>query len=287
MGSLKALMHRTGTGIHHFVHGIGFLLYGVLQKKTSTVSISCYPHQPLPLYTLWNMAQVCGFKLVPYASQGTPARTMLFQDTTIINPDSLPEGASSWINGRCLDIQKSTVANIYTEVTRRDLLVNPKEYHGWIVEKSEQNPAHDGRMFQGPQADHEVIPGRVYERLIDTTTPDDRDVEDLRTVIVGASIPLIYKIRRSIHERFEGYGSRISMASVNEVFSAEEQAEILECAKRIGLDFGEMDILRDRKNGHIYIVDVNKTTVSPPATLPFKERAKALQIVGRAFEAEL
>ena len=42
------------------------------------------------------------------------------------------------------------------------------------------------------------------------------------------------------------------------MFSVEEEKALLDLAARIGLDYGEIDVLRD-VDGEIYVVDVNKT----------------------------
>jgi len=284
MSSFKKLVNRSVAGVRHFVHGVGFLIYGILQSKKNR-TIICYPRTPWPLYTLWNMAQVCGFKLLKHPSQETNSPTILFQDITIVNPESIPKEALTWINGRCLDIQKSTVAKIFTKAVQRDLQVNPMEYMGYMVEKSEKNPAHDGRIIKGPLQSSEEKAGYVYQRLINNLTKNN-EIEDLRTVIVGSKIPLVYRIRRNQNEQFEGYGRCIEVITADEAFSAKEQQELIECAQQIGLDFGEMDVLRDQGDQMIYVVDINKTTVSPPADLCFKNQIAALQKVGEAFEAE-
>ena len=41
-------------------------------------------------------------------------------------------------------------------------------------------------------------------------------------------------------------------------FSVEEERALLDLAARIGLDYGEIDVLRDA-DGQMYAVDVNKT----------------------------
>ncbi len=245
----------------------------------------CYPQTPWPLYTLWNMAQVCGFKLIRYTNQQTNQPTILFRDTTIIDSESMPEEILAWINGRCVDIRKSTVAKIFTKVAQRDLQVNPLEYTGYIVEKSEKNPAHDGRIMRGPLQSSEIKGGYTYQRLINNLT-ENNEAEDLRTVIVGSKIPVVYQIRRNKNEQFEGYGRCIKVMTANEAFSAKEQQELIECARQIGLDFGEMDVLRDQENWMTYVVDINKTTISPPADLCLKDQIAALQKVGQAFEHE-
>lgn len=53
------------------------------------------------------------------------------------------------------------------------------------------------------------------------------------------------------------------------------------------LDFGGLDILRDKQTGRIYIVDVNKTDMGPPFALPLKEKLRAVDIIAKQFQCEL
>ena len=48
------------------------------------------------------------------------------------------------------------------------------------------------------------------------------------------------------------------------------------------LDWGGLDILRD-KDGRIYVVDVNKTDMGPPITLPLGDKLKATGLLADAF----
>ncbi len=267
-------------GIRHALHAIGFALFG--EKNKTGYTINCYPHKPWPTYTLWNMTHVCGFKLTKIHNPQGP--TILFKDSTIIDATTLPPEASKWINGKCLDISKSTVAKIFTEVTHRNLSVDPEKYHGTMVKKSERNASHDGQIIEGPIANPN--PKYVYERLIDNKINNTNEIEDLRVVIVGSQIPLAYKIHRSIHDRFKSFGKNTIMTITNDVLSKKEQEEILAIAKNIYLDFGEMDVLRDKTDHQIYVVDINKTTVSPPADLSYSQRIKALRVIGTAFQEE-
>lgn len=286
MISLKKIFNNVITALRHFFHGVRFFITGTQKKTTENISITCYPHTPLPLYTLWNMAQVCGFSIQSYES-GTDNHqpTILFVDTTQIDISILPPERSTWINGTCLDIQKSTVASIYTEVTGEALTIDPGVYEGSIVEKSEKNPSHDGRIFEGPVKNFSPVAGKTYQKLINNVAADNT-CEDLRTVIVGNTIPLVFRIRRNMQERFEGYASQSSIVNPQDIFSETEQQQLIKIAKRIGLNFGELDVLRDTQTQKIYVVDVNKTTVSPPANFSFQERKQALEVVGQAFKKE-
>lgn len=48
-----------------------------------------------------------------------------------------------------------------------------------------------------------------------------------------------------------------------DIFSAAELAQLLDFGARIGLEYGELDVLRDRDSGRIYVVDVNRTPYGP------------------------
>ena len=48
--------------------------------------------------------------------------------------------------------------------------------------------------------------------------------------------------------------------AVNEIFSAEEIDKIYQFCRNIGLEVGELDMLRDRSDSKVYIVDANKTS---------------------------
>lgn len=111
-------------------------------------------------------------------------------------------------------------------------------------------------------------------------------VVDERVVIVGNMIPLVYRKERSIEKRFESSSIQTKPLDPNDVFSSIEQRQISHFAKEIGMEFGELDIIRDKSDGNIYIVDANKTSIAPPINLSFSERLAALKIVGAAFEKE-
>jgi hypothetical protein len=54
-------------------------------------------------------------------------------------------------------------------------------------------------------------------------------------------------------------------------------------ARKMGIDYGEFDILRD-KDGRIYVVDVNNTPWGPPNGLPEFESNIALKRLVKSFD---
>jgi hypothetical protein len=57
----------------------------------------------------------------------------------------------------------------------------------------------------------------------------------------------------------------------------------LRLCREMRLDFGELDVLRDRHDGRIYVVDVNRTPWGPPRTLGTRGALRAIDLVAEAF----
>jgi hypothetical protein len=49
------------------------------------------------------------------------------------------------------------------------------------------------------------------------------------------------------------------------------------------LDWGGLDVLRDRADGRLYVVDVNKTDMGPPIALPWADKLRATRLMARAL----
>lgn len=263
------------------LHTVLLILYGFNRRKTCTKrELTILPRRPLPCYTIWGIAQVLGLKLVTRPVE----KGILWLDVTTISPHESNTKCTKAINSSCRNIKKSFVSSTYQNVFKRSIDVDPKSYRGLIVQKSEINGAHDGRILSAP-----LISPRsdcCYQKLIDNRTQDGMRVVDERVVIVGNMIPLVYRKERSIEKRFESSSIQTKPLDPNDVFSSIEQRQISHFAKEIGMEFGELDIIRDKSDGNIYIVDANKTSIAPPINLSFSERLAALKIVGAAFEKE-
>jgi hypothetical protein len=146
-----------------------------------------------------------------------------------------------------------------------------------MVVKSEENAKHDGRILSGPLSNRQ--PGVVYQRLVDNREGDH--LAWLRPLIFGGRILLIYHKSHPLNDRFTFDAPPRTRLADPDVFSHEEKDAILELAARIGLDYGEMDVLRDT-DGAIYVVDVNKTPTWP-GSMDEAERNQANRRMVAAF----
>ena len=186
------------------------------------------------------------------------------------------------LNARWTSNQKARVAEAWAASASYDLAVDPVTYEGPMVEKSDANATHDGRVVNGPLRPSELVAGKVYQRLIDNSDGDE--VIDLRAPLYAGRIPFVYAKRRPIHDRFSNKNSSVEIRETSEVFSEAEQGVLARYAWEAGLDYGEADVLRDNASGLIYVVDSTQGPSGPPNGLPPGQAREALLRLAAAFD---
>lgn len=238
------------------------------------------PERARPWYLVRAVSHVAGAKLAKDISDADIV--MQFEDATV-SPNPAPTNVkpgAKLINFNCTDISKSRVAAASEVAFGNPLAVNPETYTGPAVEKSQINAAHDGHIVQCPTP---ALPGRAYQRVIDNRTPDLSLVEDLRTSTLGGKPIVVFIKRRPVTKRFQNTNVDVEMRLPEQVFSAEEIERISAFTKEIGLEWGGVDVLRDRTDGRLYIVDANKTDMGPPIALNLPDKMVATRLLARAF----
>jgi hypothetical protein len=231
------------------------------------------PERPRPWYLLGAAATWAGVRFARSPDQAQAS--FQFEDRTHGRPGAAGAGA---LNGRCLDVSKSRVATVFEEVFGYPLLLDPARHVGEAVVKGENNGDHDGRVIRCPAP---RVPGQVYQRLIDTV--EDGLATDLRTPFVGGRPVLVFIKQRSAARRFENHNSRCRLTTPDAVFSPEEIERLSAFAAAMHLDWGGLDVLRDRADGRLYVVDVNKTDMGPPIALPWADKLRATRLMARAL----
>ena len=83
--------------------------------------------------------------------------------------------------------------------------------------------------------------------------------------------------------RFANPNSVSYLVATSNVLSGSEVALCQAFCREIGLEFGELDVLRDKESGRIYIVDANNTPVGPTKSLSESDRMRAIQLYGQVF----
>lgn len=104
-----------------------------------------------------------------------------------------------------------------------------------------------------------------------------------RVVVIQHRIPIVYKKYRPLATRYSIPNTRVELCAPEEVFSEDERKNISRFAERIGMDFGELDVLRDRNTGHIYVIDANNTPMGPAKALNKEEASRTFAVLLPAF----
>ncbi len=185
------------------------------------------------------------------------------------------------VNGECTDIRKSRVGDEFFNVFGYRLEIDPLTYDGILVRKSERNGPHDATLLQGPLAS--VEPGYVYQRLIDYRT--SYGMTEWRVLIVGRRIVHVYANCRPVDNRFVTVAARSVICTLEETFSQDERRDIERFTDAMRLDFGALDVLRDERDGRIYICDCNNTPTGPSSIMPGRLQVRIVRDLAEAFEA--
>lgn len=242
-------------------------------------TIAFYPHPAGPWYTLPLALASTGIRIT--RDVRTADVIMVFDDHTQSNI-TLPETKARLLNAHATDISKTQVGQVFEQVFNYPLTLDPRTHEGVMVQKSDTNGVHDGRIIEGPLASPSG--DCIYQHFVDSTVRDGV-TEDLRCVCVDGVVVQVFRKEKAQESRFAAIYLQTTLQDADAIFTPDEQAQIAQFCDVIGLDFGSMDILRDyAQGGRLYIVDVNKTCM-PVLSMPAADLRKALQKIGVAAEA--
>jgi hypothetical protein len=206
-----------------------------------------------------------------------PADACILFDTSMTI--SLPENhRGGIINGRGFNSDKAHLERAHREAFGYGLSIDPERHHGPIVVKSRRNATHDGRVVHGPTA---VGDDCVAQIPVDNVLGNS--VQDIRVPIIRGTIPFVYLKYRPLMYRFDNVNSSAVMAGTDEAFSRKEILHIISLCKMLCLDYGELDVLRDRTTGLLYVVDANNTPSGPPQGIAPAEAAAAIRLLSASF----
>ena len=246
-------------------------------------SILVYPHYPSRGSTIYKVGNLLGYNITNRPKKSVKT-AVYWEYLTFREEFEKLENISKTtrvINLYSRDISKKFIDEIHQDVFGYATIVDPLSYNDKIVKKNDINAKHDGVIIQGPldAVENEFI----YQRLIDNSCSNNL-VMDIRIPIVRKTLDFVYIKLRSIDERFKNTTVDTKTKNIDEILNQEEIELINEYCSRLKLEYGELDVLRDKKDGKIYVVDVNNTPQGPPANTSKKDSAFALQKLASAFE---
>ncbi len=229
-----------------------------------TQTIVCYPDLPVTYHALYKICHLLGYRMTNRLTASASC-VLRFRDTTA-SPieEALLELAHTTrvVNLHCTDISKARVEEVFREVFGYGMAVDPRTHTGVCVQKSNTNAVHDGRIVSCPR---EPEPGYLYQKLIPTSERAGYAC-DLRVTLMGGRIPLVVKEHKPLADQFNTT-AHAEVVPKDTVLSHDEQSRICTLARRMGLDFGELDVLRSTEDGRLYVVDVNNTPAGPAGPL--------------------
>ncbi|MFW5657640.1 MAG: hypothetical protein ACOC10_03370 [Bacteroidota bacterium] len=185
------------------------------------------------------------------------------------------------LNLQSRDISKVFVDDVFYEVFGYRTFVDPLTFKGKCVQKSDINAQHDGKVIDCPINKKEE--GYIYQLLINNEVENDF-VEDIRVPVVMEALPIIYMKYRTISSRFKNLAGKSRVEKIETVLTPEEISLINVFCKRIKLEYGEIDVLRNKDDGKIYIVDVNNTAQGPPTNIIPEDGKYSIDVIADYFK---
>ncbi len=221
---------------------------------------------PKPLFSSNPLAlilYVLGYKITtnPYSNYDL---VMRWEDQTFKpTSDILVEIAKTKkvINLNSNDISKKNVDRVFRKIFGYHTEIDPLTFEGIALQKGNLNFKKDGQEIQCPI--EKVEDGYIYQIVINSRF-DEKYVEDFRVPVFKNTIPFVYQKLISVQHRFSDLTEKAYLKSTQEVFSADEISKIIQLCQEMKVEYAELDILRNRDDGKIYIVDVNDTPGAPP-----------------------
>lgn len=252
-----------------------------LSGKRPAASIAFYPQPSGPWYNAWLAARMGGLDIVKDPKLANVV--FVFDDKTesLTGAELEPAIKAKAINHLIDDISKTHVGKVFEQVFGYSVDIDPLTYQGLAVQKSDINATHDGQVIECPLPPEKLRADSVYQKLIESDFTE-RGAEDLRMAYVGGEIPIVFHKYKVLEKRFGTDYAQVDVWTADEAFSKEEQAKLTAFCSAMGLDFGAVDVMRDKHDGRIYVVDVNKTCM-PVLCLSQKSQRAAFRSIAEAL----
>jgi hypothetical protein len=250
---------------------------------------------PWKNYSIGKVLVRLGIRPVFERERRDPCAVMAWHYETKVTPDLFEPLVREYgrvINARCIDVGKDNVERVHRDVFGYGMAVDPHTHDGPYVRKSIGQSAKDGVILRG-STDPE--PGFVYQRLIQCEAHRGL-FEDIRILIAGRCLSACMVRLRPAESRF-GHMPDISdlrsgrspfalanVIPVGLILSEPEIRDVERFACAVGLDYGELDVLRDRNDGRIYVVDVNNVVNGPTVVLSPHDIGRVLDAYCEATE---
>lgn len=190
-----------------------------------------------------------------------------------VSPELILKGIPIF-NAGCLNVKKDYIDKLFTEIFEYSSLIDPETYSGLCVKKGTEQATHSGKIITCPckrelreRERNGVKHYDLYQRLINNEEPNGLLKEYRLTYCFGKlSLLVRYKIKENrFHPFFPDKQKIVYEPIVGCHIKNKDVANILKFCRHYSIDFADLDVLRDRDNGKIYIIDVNNIATSAMA----------------------
>jgi len=268
-----------------YLYFMGKKMSRTRKGRAARKSMAFYPQPAGPWYNVWMTAQILEMKI----RQDIDSADYIFVFDDFTESDSAAgltaTNLQKAINHKITDIGKTNVGAIFENVFGYSIAVDPTQYKGKAVCKSDLNGTHDGVVVDCPLNPDDIQEGYAYQKLVDSTF-NGKTAEDLRIACTFGRVAAVFHKHKALNLRFGTTYLSTDVREASELFSKHELKLISEFCDKIGLDYGAIDVMRDKHDGRIYIVDVNKTCM-PVLSLTLKNQIAAQTRVAQAFQKGL
>lgn len=219
-------------------------------------TILFYPHMPFRKAAMYSIVNGINYNMTNNPNHKFDL-VINWEDVTIRKHDPVISELNKKmrvINYKCTDISKDKVEELFAAVFGYSSLVDPFVYQGECVEKNTINGKHDASIIVCPIPSKKK--GYIYQKLINDT--ENGMALNYRVPVFGNSIPFLTQRYKPLSDRFDCTESA-RLVDLHKAFTQDEIVKILKFCRLLGLDYGELDVMRDKGDGRIYILDANNT----------------------------
>ena len=210
-----------------------------------------YPHKVISYARIRVIFKILGWEIVEDINKDFDI--IFYWNTKTINePDKVILKLSESypvINLRCNDVSKSNVTKIYQEVFKNTFEINPEKHTGRAVAKRNKGQGDkSGKIINCP-CKKEM--GWHYQKILQDIHIGR--IQEYRVYIAGG-IAVVNIKQKKIGNRFHTIVEKNEYKQINDVFTDDEIEKINRFCDKIGAEYAELDLLRDKE---LYIIDVN------------------------------
>src|SRR6266446_5499331 len=143
------------------------LLRSELRNHLRVKWIVTRPDLPSPHSAFYKICHSLGYRITTQVKRADDL-IVAWEDATIRRSDPALDALAAKhriLNYQCKDISKRHMADVFDQVFGYSLTVDPTQYRGLILRKSNANASHDGVILSGPIAEEGA--GFTYQKLVD------------------------------------------------------------------------------------------------------------------------